>query len=172
LTWKPDRDSFRVNWIGIAVTSSRPKVSALESHLGFWLRFVSNRVSGSFRDRLATEGVSVAEWVCLRELYDAKDMAPSLLAEHIGMTRGGVTKIADRLIRKRLISRRPSEKDGRAQILALTREGLRLVPKLAAMADANDKAFFGHLGVSQRKAIEGAMRDIVRRFGLRALPVE
>ena len=152
--------------------SAKPKVSALESHLGFWLRFVSNQISGRFSDRLTTEGVSVAEWVCLRELYEAEELAPSLLAERIGMTRGGVTKIADRLIRKGLISRRPSEKDGRAQILVLTREGARLVPKLAAMADANDESFFGHLSAAQRKAIEGAMRNIVRRLGLRTFPVE
>jgi hypothetical protein len=40
------------------------------------------------------------------------------------------------------------------------------------MADANDKAFFGHLSPSQRKAVEEAMRGIVRRFDLRALPIE
>ena len=40
------------------------------------------------------------------------------------------------------------------------------------MADENDEAFFGHLGPARRKAIETAMRDIVRRFGLRTFPVE
>jgi DNA-binding MarR family transcriptional regulator len=152
--------------------SAKSKVSALESHLGFWLRFVSNQVSGGFSRRLAADGVSVAEWVCLRELYEAKELAPSLLADRIGMTRGGVTKIADRLIGKGLVLRRPNEKDGRAQTLTLSKEGLRLLPKLAAMADENDAAFFGHLSAAQRKTIESAMRDIVRRFGLRTFPVE
>lgn len=152
--------------------SAKSKVSALESHLGFWLRFVSNQVSGGFSRRLAADGVSVAEWVCLRELYEAEELAPSLLADRIGMTRGGVTKIADRLIGKGLVLRRPNEKDGRAQTLTLSKEGLRLLPKLAAMADENDAAFFGHLSTAQRKTIEGAMRDIVRRFGLRTFPVE
>lgn len=152
--------------------SAKSKVSALESHLGFWLRFVSNQVSGGFSRRLAADGVSVAEWVCLRELYEAEELAPSLLADRIGMTRGGVTKIADRLIGKGLVLRRPNERDGRAQTLTLSKEGLRLLPKLAAMADENDAAFFGHLSAAQRRTIEGAMRDIVRRFGLRTFPVE
>jgi DNA-binding MarR family transcriptional regulator len=133
---------------------------------------VSNQVSGAFSRRLAAEGVSVAEWVCLRELHEADGLAPSLLAERIGMTRGGVTKIADRLIGKSLVQRQPSEADGRAQILTLSKQGQKLLPRLAAAADENDAEFFGHLSPAQRKAIEGAMRDIVRRFGLRAFPTE
>jgi DNA-binding MarR family transcriptional regulator len=156
--------------------AAKPKISALESHLGFWLRFVSNQVSGAFSRRLAAEGVSVAEWVCLRELYDGNEqtggLPPSLLAERIGMTRGGITKIADRLIGKGLVQRQQSETDGRAQILVLSKEGMKLLPRLAAAADENDAEFFGHLSSAQRKTIESAMRDIVRRLGLRAFPIE
>jgi hypothetical protein len=41
-------------------------VASLESHLGYWLRAVSNQVSGAFAARVETLGVSVAEWVVLR----------------------------------------------------------------------------------------------------------
>lgn len=40
----------------------------------------------------------MAEWVVMREMYDDEETSPSLLAERIGMTRGGVSKLVDRLV--------------------------------------------------------------------------
>ena len=152
------------------MASHPPGISALESHLGYWLRFVSNQVSQAFSLSLKTQDVSVAEWVVLRELYDG-DRAPSLLAERIGMTRGAITKIADRLIAKSFVTRTTSEQDARSQMLALTRQGRAVVPKLAAIADRNDAEFFGHLSPRERTAIEDVMKNIVRRLGLKGQPV-
>jgi DNA-binding MarR family transcriptional regulator len=149
----------------------RAGVSPLESHLGYWLRFVSNQVSQAFSDKLKAHDVSVAEWVMLRELYDG-DRAPSLLAERTGMTRGAITKIADRLIAKLLVARTASVDDGRSQLLALTRQGRALLPKLAAIADRNDAEFFDHLAPKERAVIEAAMKSIVQRLDLKALPVD
>lgn len=148
------------------------KVSSLETHLGYWLRFVSNHVSHAFGVRVAALDVTVAEWVLLRELYDHKEIAPSELSARIGMTRGAVSKLADRLVAKSLIDRTTSDTDRRYQALSLTGEGRLLVPKLAAEADRNDAEFFGQLGEAERRLIENTMRDIVRRRGLKALPVD
>jgi len=143
----------------------------LQSHLGYWLRFVSNQVSQSFSDKLKAQDVSVAEWVVMREIYDG-ERAPSVLAERIGLTRGAVTKIADRLVAKSFVTRTANAEDARSQMLALTRQGRTLVPKLAAIADRNDAEFFGHLSQRERAAIEDAMKDIVRRLGLKGQPVD
>ncbi len=168
-----------ISWsymISMEIKSARPAVpriavSALESHLGYWLRFVSNQVSQAFSDKLKAQDVSVAEWVVLRELYD-RDRTPSALAESIGMTRGAITKIADRLVAKSLAARSASEADGRSQVLALSRQGRVLVPKLAAIADRNDAEFFGHLTSRERAVVEAAMKSIVHRLGLTTLPVD
>lgn len=153
------------------MAARNPDTSALHSHLGYWLRFVSNQVSQSFSDKLRAQDVSVAEWVVMRELYDG-ERAPSALAERIAITRGAVTKIADRLIAKTLVTRTASREDARSQMLALTRQGRALVPKLAAIADRNDAEFFGHLSARERSTIEDAMKDIVRRLGLKQSPVD
>ena len=65
-------------------------VSDLETHLGYWLRYVSNHVSQAFARKVEARGVTVAEWVVLRELYDADDALPARIAERIGMTRGAI----------------------------------------------------------------------------------
>ena len=70
------------------------------------------------------------------------------------------------------MSRTGDRNDGRSHLLALTAKGRRLAPVLAALADANDVQFFGHLSEVERATIELAMREIVRRHGLRAVPVE
>jgi len=155
----------------MAMATRNPGASALESHLGYWLRFVSNQVSQAFSDKLKAHDVSVAEWVVLRQLFDS-EQAPSALAERIGMTRGAITKIADRLIAKSYITRTASSEDARSQVLALTRQGRGLVPRLAGLADSNDAAFFGHLAPKERAMIEDAMKDIVRRLGLKGQPVD
>jgi DNA-binding MarR family transcriptional regulator len=147
-------------------------VSALQDHLGYWLRYVSNQVSHAFSLKVVAHGVTVAEWVLLRELYDQDAMVPSVLAERLGMTRGAISKLADRLAAKSLLVRLPGKSDRRYQDLALTAAGRALVPKLSAQADCNDAEFFGHLSADDRATIRRLMVDIVRRLGLRTTPID
>ena len=148
-----------------------PQASQLTDHLGYWLRLVSNHVSHAFAAKVAARGVTVAEWVVLRALYDGP-AAPSRVADALGMTRGAITKLADRLIAKALVVRRASADDGRAQTLTLTAKGAKLVPELAALADENDAAFFGALSASERKSLERLMKRMAARFEMTVAPTE
>lgn len=145
--------------------------SGLEDHLGYWLRYVSNHVSHAFSRKVQARGVTVAEWVVLRELFAAGETAPSQIAARIGLTRGAISKLVDRLEAKALIVRLQVTDDRRFQSLALSKAGRALVPQLARLADANDAEFFGHLSASRRKALESTLREIVTRHGLKAIPV-
>ena len=147
-------------------------VSPLRAHVGYWLRFVSSHVSHAFALKLESKGVTVAEWVVLRELYEADAVAPSEIAKRTGLTRGAISKLADRLAAKNLITQAQGKGDRRYQVLRLAANGRALVPKLAALADKNDAEFFGHLSQRERIAIVDAMQEIVRRRGLKAVPTE
>lgn len=147
-------------------------VPSLESHLGYWLRAVSNQVSGAFARKVEALGVSVAEWVILRLLFDKAGAAPSELADLTGLTRGAISKLADRMMAKGLIAQSFDTEDRRYQKLSLTASGRALVPKLAALADANEQEFFGHLKAAERKAIENLMRGIVARRDIKNVPVD
>jgi len=152
--------------------SDSDSTSDLTVHLGYWLRFVSNHVSQAFARKVEARGVTVAEWVLLRLLYDVDRLAPNRAAALMGATRGTVSKLADRLLGKSLIHREADPDDGRAQILSLTALGRRLVPELAALADANDAEFFHDLAPDDRAALHRILRSIVDRRGLSAVPVE
>ncbi len=149
--------------------SNRP-TSDLAAHLGYWLRYVSNHVSQAFARKVEAHGVTVAEWVLMRQLLGVEAVAPSRLASCMGMTRGAVSKLADRLISKSLLVRTADPQDGRAQTLCLTRAGRSMVPKVAALADANDAEFFDHLGPKDRAALLRTLQEIVGKRGLKPLP--
>ncbi|MDZ4372420.1 MAG: MarR family transcriptional regulator [Phenylobacterium sp.] len=150
---------------------SQTPPSPLTSHLGYWLRHVSNHVSQAFARKVEREGVTVAEWVVMRELYGQAEVAPSRLAERLGLTRGAISKLADRLLAKGLIRRRDNEADARAHLLALTDKGHDLIPRLSALADQNDAEFFEHLTDADRETITRVMREIVERRGLKIVPI-
>jgi DNA-binding MarR family transcriptional regulator len=108
----------------------------------------------------------------MRMLYGKEPMLPSRLAAQLGLTRGAVTKLADRLIAKNLTVREANPDDGRAQTLGLTAQGSAFVPELAALADQNDAECFGHLSDGERRALERILKETVTRFGLTSIPVE
>jgi DNA-binding MarR family transcriptional regulator len=147
-------------------------ISTLESHLGYWIRLVSNQVSQSFAAKLSGLEVTVAEWVILREMYGQGSIVPSQLAKRLGMTRGAISKLADRLAAKALLTQASRGGDRRFQTLELTPAGLALVPELARLADRNDAEFFGQLDPQQRDQIELAMKNIAASHGFRGAPLD
>jgi MarR family transcriptional regulator, lower aerobic nicotinate degradation pathway regulator len=149
-----------------------PEVSELTAHLGYWLRHVSNYVSQAFARKLAAKDVTVAEWALMRVLHDREPTSPSQLANDMGMTRGAITKLADRLLAKGLIDREASPDDGRSQTLRLTAQGADLVPELAVLADENDAECFAHLSDRDRCSMLRILKETVTRLGLTAIPID
>jgi DNA-binding MarR family transcriptional regulator len=148
-----------------------PAVSALTAHTGYLLRMVSNAVSQDFASNLADEGVTVAEWTMLRSLFREDAIAPSALARKMGMTKGAISKLADRLLEKGLIERAGNPDDRRAHSLSLSAEGERKVPRLADLADENDATFFVVLGDDEQMRLRDLLHMLIDKHGLSAMPV-
>ncbi|WP_433973915.1 MarR family winged helix-turn-helix transcriptional regulator [Tunturiibacter lichenicola] len=151
---------------------AQPAVSELRSHIGFWLRFVSNHVSHAFSRKLLDSGVTAAEWVILREIFDTDEIPPSALAEQTGLTRGAISKLIERLVVKKLVSRKEGSDDRRYQRIALSPAGRRLVPTLATLADQNDREFFKPLTGKERQALVATLKKLVHAHDLHKLPTE
>jgi len=146
--------------------------SKLTDHLGYWLRYVSNHVSQAFAAKVSAKGVTVAEWVVMRTLYGSEKKSPSRIATELGMTRGAITKLADRLIDKGLVVRCASPDDGREQTISLTAQGGKLVPELAALADANDRDFFGQLSAADRRTVLRVCKQLVADAKMTNVPTQ
>lgn len=149
-----------------------PQPSDLEAHLGYWLRYVSNHVSAAFARKVESAGVTVSEWVLLRTLIDAAPCSPRLLAERTGLHKSPISRLLDRLVQKGLVQRKADPHDGRAQIITLQSRGRALVPRLAAMADANDAEYFAHLSSTDRNHLLRILRRTVQTHGMKQLPME
>lgn len=147
-------------------------VSKLTDHTGYWMRMVSNAVSQEFARKVARHDVTVAEWAFMRALYDCEPMPPSMLAEKMGMTKGAISKLAERLLAKGLVVREASKDDKRAHSLSLTNEGQEKIPVLAALADENDAEFFNTLTTEEHETLNGILKLLAERSALNAPPVD
>lgn len=146
--------------------------SALQSHLGYWMRLVSNHVSHAFAKRLESSGVTVAEWVVLREMYGGNDTtSPSKVAELTGLTRSAVSKLIERLLNKGLVTRAESPDDRRFLDVRLTPRALVLVPQLAALADQNDDEVFCVLTELERKQLQELLAKLATKHRLSRPPI-
>ena len=148
------------------------EVSDLAAHPGYLLRMVSNAVSQEFARKVAGEDVTVAEWAVLRTLYGSQPMAPSALALTMGMTRGAISKLADRLLEKGLIARTANPDDKRAHSLSLSAAGAKKVPVLARLADENDAAFFAVLSGEKHDELRSLLHALINKHGLSVMPVD
>jgi DNA-binding MarR family transcriptional regulator len=151
----------------------RPEVSELKAHIGFWMRLVSNQVSHTFARKLEVSGVTVAEWVVLREMFEGNAVtSPSAVAEVTGLTRGAISKLVDRLLKKGLVTRQEAAGDRRYQEIELTPLAVALVPTLGRLADENDKGFFGVLSEAERAALRQTLIRIAGFHSLTRPPIE
>lgn len=142
----------------------------LEKHIGYWLRMVSNQVSGSFVKALSFYNISVAEWVVLNLLKE-QTRTPATLAAGMGMTRGATSKILDKLVKKTLIYRTGSVVDKRSQDVCLSEDGLKIFPELLRIADENDFRFFGHLSEDEKLKIISLLHHVMSRNEWNKIPI-
>ena len=93
------------------------------------------------------------------------------MAELTGLTRGAVSKLIDRLLRKELVTRATAA-DRRYQEIELTPKAMKLVPKLASIADENDESFFSALTDTERKNLTKTLTKITQLHKLNKTPIE
>ena len=148
------------------------EVSDLEAHLGYWLRLVSNRVSGGFARALEAYGYTAAEWVVLRLLYNSADTPAAELAETMGMTRGAVSKIISKLETKCLVQRSTRQDDRRSQVLLLSEAAHQEVTLLSQLADQNDQHFFGCLDLPQQQVLRDLLKQLVKAHQITEVPID
>jgi DNA-binding MarR family transcriptional regulator len=90
----------------------------------------------------------------------------------MGMTRGAISKLVERLCAKGHVVRTAGTGDRRYQTVKLAPLGRKLVPILAVLADQNDAEFFGHLSTNELSALTNTLKEIVGRRQLKGVPVD
>ena len=103
--------------------------------LRLWLRLLTcmTLIEGEVRKRLrARFDVTLPRFDLMAQLDRApKAMTLGELSQRMMVSNGNVTGLVERLVEQGLISRRPSPKDRRAQLVRLTAEGRRFFRAMA-----------------------------------------
>lgn len=150
----------------------QPQMPDIESHLGYWLRRVSNHVSGAFAQALEAKHASVAEWVVICRIGAQPGITPGEIAEAVDLTRGAVSKIVDKLEAKNWIVRSTKPQDSRVHLLSLTRSGTRMLPQLAKIADENDREYFAVLSPGEGATLRQLLGKLAEFHKIRAVPTD
>jgi DNA-binding MarR family transcriptional regulator len=122
--------------IGCGLVVAEPVEWLTPSEQQVWRRLLS--VESRVRERLDRElrvgaGLTLGEYEVLVHLSEAPTQAlrMSELAERLFLSRSGLTRRIDGLVRAGLAARRPCDDDGRGALAALTPAGLGLLERAA-----------------------------------------
>ncbi|MCP2324569.1 DNA-binding MarR family transcriptional regulator [Hamadaea flava] len=93
----------------------------------------------------------------LRRAGEPFERAPGELAAHTMVTTGAMTKRIDRLERGGLVTRRPSQTDGRGRVVALTPAGRDLIDQAFAEHMRNERRLLDLLTPEQARQLESLL---------------
>jgi len=109
---------------------------------------------------LAPHGLSEGRFVLLFLLDSAGGLAPNVLAEKAGVTRGTITGLLDGLEREELIARHADSTDRRALTIRLTRKGKKLAGSVFMAHSQWIASLFGGLSALERSALSSLLEKV------------
>ncbi len=138
----------------MTITSRPPETTTtglkLDDYLPYRLSVASNGVSGliarAYEDRF---GLTIPQWRLICVLAEDLALSQGGIVARTGMDKVTVSRAAQGLLKRRLISRRDHQRDGRSHILALTQEGTHLHSEIAPLALAYEAALIAGLAPSE-----------------------
>ena len=118
----------------------------LDAYLPYRLSVASNAVSGliarAYQDRF---GLSVPQWRLICVLAEDGGLTQGQLVARTVMDKVTVSRAAQALLKRHLVTRSDHQADGRSHVLALTAEGGRLHAEIAPLALAYEAALISGL---------------------------
>ena len=100
----------------------------------------------------------------LRRAGAPYERAPGELAQFTMVTTGAMTKRLDRLVEAGLVTRRTSEQDARARVVALTPQGLSVIDAAFTEHMANEHRLLEGLSADEIRLLEGLLTSWLGRF--------
>lgn len=130
-----------------------------------------NRLSGFITEELVSVyrryGLGEGDFDVLATLRRAGapyERAPGELADHTMVTTGAMTKRVDRLVEAGLVTRRRSERDGRARVVALTDAGRDLIDRAFAHHMANERRLLEPLTQEEQAQLAALLAKWLRAY--------
>jgi DNA-binding MarR family transcriptional regulator len=109
---------------------------------------------------LSEMGITMVQAQVLRLLY-SRPLPTGELASELGISAPAVTQLTNRLIRKRLIERRPAVADRRSVIVVLTHKGKRAIDRFREKRGDFLRVALDSLNESDRAEVMGSLVKMV-----------
>jgi DNA-binding MarR family transcriptional regulator/GNAT superfamily N-acetyltransferase len=132
-------------------------------------RFWTRRI-GVLREGYLESPFSLTEVRVLYELAHCEEATASELGKELGLDTGYLSRILRAFEERSMISRKPSETDGRRSLLRLTKGGQETFAPLDARSREDVGAMLGGLSAAEQDRLVGAMRTIEELLGVRPEP--
>jgi len=133
----------------------------LDGNLGFLLGRAATALRTQIEHDLSEFGVTANQFPVLLLVHAGVADRPSEMAAQLGIDRGAVTRLLDRLTEKGLVSRLDDPGDLRAAKVVLTERARTLVPVLTTITTARNEAALAHFGEDERRHLLVMLRRLV-----------
>jgi DNA-binding MarR family transcriptional regulator len=143
------------------ISETEPPIAAPEAHVSCWVKRAEVRFSKSFAKILKQAGLIASEWAVVRELYGPTNWAPVELGLVMGMSKGGMSKLIQRLVKKGYVTKKQNATDHRYRNVRLTELGRMRVPLIASMEKSVDRELFGPLRGGGRYRLTQSLQRIL-----------
>lgn len=139
-----------------------PRVESVRRFNRFYTRQI-----GALSDHILKSQFSLAEARVIYELAQREKTTATELGGELGMDAGYLSRMLAAFKKRGLISRKPSETDGRQSFIWLTEKGRKAFTELNAHSHNEIEALIGRLTPSDRNRLVEAMRVIEEALGAR-----
>jgi DNA-binding MarR family transcriptional regulator len=139
------------------------KVSALEGHLGYYIRRVQVWVFQDFIRSLAPLDIRPAQYSVLTVIAANPGLSQADLADTLAIERARLVHLLDKLEKRGLTERQASPHDRRSHALHLTAEGQKILKQAKALAARHEANLIRVLGEDNYRAALGIFRDFAGR---------
>jgi len=147
---------------GAALPRHGLEQGAMLKLLGYNLARASIPTNHAFRKHIAPLGLTQVEFTVLTLLATNTSVTQLQLGRALGAAPSNLTNLLGRLEAKRLILRRRSSVDARAQTIALTRSGAALAKRAAGLADGMEENLLRHLSDGERHILFELLQKVAR----------
>ena len=127
------------------------------------LKLAGEGLSARFLQILKPHGLNESDFRVLMQLYSSPTGSgfPGELCSFVVQTPTNMTRIADVLVARKLVTRRPSEQDRRRIELRITQAGRRFVTKLLPELFPVLRASFAALGERDKRHLQELLQRVI-----------
>ena len=131
----------------------------LEDQVGFYLRRAGQRHAAIFAGHMADE-LTPTQWAALVKLAEHGSVSQNLLGRETAMDAATIKGVVDRLAKRGFVATSPDPGDGRRMLVSITEEGLAVVERGLAAANAITAETLQPLDAAERHVLLDLLRKL------------